>query len=201
MKMSNFQRLDPEFHSRGRVGLPHGAKGEVAVWERYHDDRRGLAAMAKSIRTVIEELPEALAADPPSHEAAADGDEGGSEATLLARLHTYRERNTKVVRDRKMTALAKRGRLVCEGCGFDYRAPYGDRGRGYIEAHHTTALELLEPGTKTKQRDLALICANCHRIIHARRPWLTMEELKACLQAQAIGGRAAEKSASTAAPP
>lgn len=29
--------------------------------------------------------------------------------------------------------------------------------------------------------DLALVCANCHRMIHASRPWLTMDELRGTL--------------------
>jgi hypothetical protein len=33
----------------------------------------------------------------------------------------------------------------------------------------------LLPGSKTKLADLHLLCANCHRMIHARRPWLTLD--------------------------
>ncbi|WP_352230624.1 MULTISPECIES: HNH endonuclease [Asaia] len=39
-------------------------------------------------------------------------------------------------------------------------------------------MHLIEPGTKTKLSDLALLCANCHRMIHARRPWLSLDELR-----------------------
>ena len=34
----------------------------------------------------------------------------------------------------------------------------------------------------TKLEDLALICANCHRMIHAQKPWLSVEELRAILR-------------------
>jgi 5-methylcytosine-specific restriction protein A len=56
--------------------------------------------------------------------------------------------------------------LVCEVCQFDFHAIYGERGDGYIECHHTQALETLEPGAKTHIRDLVLVCSNCHRMIH-----------------------------------
>jgi 5-methylcytosine-specific restriction protein A len=36
--------------------------------------------------------------------------------------------------------------------------------------------------------DLRLLCANCHRMVHAKRPWLTMEELAAVLhRARGLG--------------
>jgi predicted HNH restriction endonuclease len=36
----------------------------------------------------------------------------------------------------------------------------------------------LRPGTKTKLADLALVCSNCHRMIHRRARWLTIDELR-----------------------
>ncbi|TKI46253.1 hypothetical protein FC748_18175 [Lysinibacillus tabacifolii] len=32
--------------------------------------------------------------------------------------------------------------------------------------------------TKTKLKDLVLVCSNCHRMLHKRRPWLNKEDLK-----------------------
>lgn len=37
------------------------------------------------------------------------------------------------------------------------------------------------PGDKTRLQDLALLCANCHRMIHRARPWLSVEEVRASL--------------------
>lgn len=36
---------------------------------------------------------------------------------------------------------------------------------------------------KTTMADLALLCPNCDRAIRARRPWLTVDELKALIAA------------------
>ncbi len=59
---------------------------------------------------------------------------------------------------------------------------YGDVGHGFIEVHHVRPVHELQPGDKTKLSDLALVCANCHRMIHRRRPWLSMDELRATVR-------------------
>ncbi|MCK5747644.1 MAG: HNH endonuclease [Oricola sp.] len=56
---------------------------------------------------------------------------------------------------------------------------YGNVGRGFIEVHHTRPVHELWPGDKTTLADLVLICANCHRMIHRQRPWLSLDESRA----------------------
>jgi hypothetical protein len=61
------------------------------------------------------------------------------------------------------------------------RAPeltFGSRGRAVIECHHTKPLHTL---VATRLDDLALVCANCHRLIHGGQPWLTLENLRQSL--------------------
>ncbi|MFD0562762.1 HNH endonuclease [Kitasatospora saccharophila] len=99
------------------------------------------------------------------------------EGRLLMRRHRARERDRKL-RQRKIdSVLGKGGTLACEVCGFDYEAVYGDRGAGYVECHHVVPLHVAGEGT-TKLADLALICANCHRMIHRKAPWPTPAELR-----------------------
>jgi len=74
--------------------------------------------------------------------------------------------------------MASNGRLACEVCEFDFSIAYGNRGSGFIECHHTKPLATLGTGTKTHIDDFALVCANCHRMIHRRKPWLSIAELK-----------------------
>ena len=50
-------------------------------------------------------------------------------------------------------------------------------GRDYIECHHRTSL-FSSGTTKTRLQDLALICSNCHRMIHRMKTWLLPERLK-----------------------
>jgi hypothetical protein len=104
------------------------------------------------------------------------------EGAIKQRLHLARELN------RGLVALAKRrfkeqhdGRLFCQVCDFDFGARYGPLGDDYIEAHHTVPISELSEGSTTRIEDLAMVCANCHRMLHRRRPWLSMDELKRLL--------------------
>jgi putative restriction endonuclease len=76
----------------------------------------------------------------------------------------------------------KHGRLFCEACDFDFSRKYGNVGDGFIEVHHITPVSELPPGAKTSVEDLVLVCSNCHRILHRRRPWLTIPGLRVLLK-------------------
>ncbi|MHA7286576.1 HNH endonuclease [Arthrobacter sp. MDT3-44] len=56
----------------------------------------------------------------------------------------------------------------------------GHRGHDYIDVHHILPLHASGP-TTTRLQDLALLCANRHRMIHRGNPWLTPNELRAML--------------------
>lgn len=177
MKLSNFQRFDPAFQNTGRKGLANGARGDEEVWQEFADDRTRLRATAAAIRAALEQAPQLVTAPDTSPDVEA------AEGAILTRLHHYRERDAGLARKRKAQALSVHGRLTCEACNFDFAKAYGGRGEGFIEAHHTKPLETLQANAKTKLSELALLCANCHRMIHARRPWLTMDELMALVRA------------------
>lgn len=99
------------------------------------------------------------------------------EGSLLARVHLSRERD-KGLRTRKLAQFAKENsELTCEACGFNFEQVYGDRGKGYIECHHVVPLHV-SGVTKTRLRDLVLLCSNCHKIVHRKSPWLTFAELR-----------------------
>lgn len=102
------------------------------------------------------------------------------EGELIERLHKARERSAAVVRQAKLQAM-ERGPLACEVCGFDFEERYGDLGKGFIEAHHTLPLSELTKATETRVQDLALVCANCHRMLHRKRPWISVDGLKELL--------------------
>lgn len=94
------------------------------------------------------------------------------------RLHKYYERNYSLVVKAKEKYLKKYGKLNCEVCGFDFNNKYGIRGQNYIEAHHKTEVSKLKANHKSKIEDLAMLCSNCHRIIHRGKKSLTIDELK-----------------------
>ncbi|WJY52552.1 HNH endonuclease [Streptomyces chengbuensis] len=116
-----------------------------------------------------------------------EDDHSAPEGRLLIRRHKSRERD-KGLRRKKIDAALRQGRqLTCEACGFDFEATYGPRGAGYIECHHVVPLHEAGEG-RTKLSDLALICANCHRMIHRRAPWPTPGELRNLIQETFNGG-------------
>lgn len=92
--------------------------------------------------------------------------------------HRKRERNPALIRAAKANALKKYGRLFCQVCSFDFGKVYGRFGEGFIEAHHTIPISQLTDHSVSRVEDIALVCSNCHRILHRRRPWLEIEQLK-----------------------
>ncbi|WED23528.1 HNH endonuclease [Vibrio sp. JC009] len=105
--------------------------------------------------------------------------DGFPEGKHKERLHKSRERNSNLIKEVKNDALARDGRLLCQCCGFDFEKQFGDLGKGFMEAHHTKPVsELMPEGDKTRKEDIALVCSNCHRMLHRRRPWLDMASLK-----------------------
>jgi len=110
-----------------------------------------------------------------------EDDESVSEAEegrILIQQHRRRERNPMLAKKKKQQVMRRHGRLACEVCAFVYQQRYGERGRGFIECHHTKPLSTLTEGQKTSLDDLAVVCANCHRMIHASKPWLSIQDLK-----------------------
>lgn len=101
------------------------------------------------------------------------------------RLHLVRERNQTVVRAAKKLALQRDGILRCEVCHFCFSDVYGPHGDGFVEAHHRVPVSKLKPGSRTRVCDIALLCANCHRMIHRGDRTLSVDELRSVLQVTA----------------
>jgi hypothetical protein len=99
------------------------------------------------------------------------------EGQLKLVRHLIRERNRAVIEAKKQAALRATGRLVCEVCTFNFEDVYGSRGHDFCEVHHLLPLSDVDGETETRLEDLAILCSNCHRMIH-RQPWIQIEELK-----------------------
>ncbi len=176
MKLMNFRRFDPDYTNDGKVGLTRGNKDEEVVWAEFSGDATRLSKIVAAIRLSVQDNPVGILG----------GDEAGieeaEEGRVLTRMHRYRERSRTLVDQCKKAALKKHGRLVCEACGFDFSVKYGSVGAGLIEVHHIKPVHTLSEGDKTKLEDLALLCANCHRVVHSSRKWLTVDQVKAAIQ-------------------
>ena len=97
-------------------------------------------------------------------------------------MHHSRERDQRITRRAKQVRLEETGKLECEVCEFDFSLEYGAHGEGFIEAHHRVPVAQLDGKTLTKLKDLALVCSNCHRMLHRGNPLPTVEELRAMRQ-------------------
>lgn len=115
----------------------------------------------------------------PENEIVIEDDESAfPEGKEKYKQHRYLERDGKIARRAKAQRLATTGKLECEVCQFDFGVRYGEVGHGFIEAHHKTPVAQLGGAKKTKIEDLALVCPNCHRMLHRGDPLLTVGQLK-----------------------
>lgn len=163
MKLMNFRNIDPEFAGKG---LERASALDRTVWTDFGRDVTAVAAAAARVRGGASRAPAPAVA---------------SEGELIPRNHLERERDAGLAASRKAAALLAEGHLACETCCFDFEAAYGPRGRGVIDCHHLTPLSEYDGVRETRPEDLALLCANCHRMIHSRLPWLSLNELRALL--------------------
>lgn len=166
MKLLNFRRFDP---SQTSTGLTRGNKLEQVVWAEFASDPKRLERVVSAILAgykgaVVGPQPE------PDEDTFPEG-------RVLFRLHRIRERNPTVIDKAKAVALGREGKLACRVCRFCFAERYGALGGGFIEGHHTTPVSELAVGAATRISDIALVCSNCHRMLHRRRPWLSVSEL------------------------
>lgn len=71
----------------------------------------------------------------------------------------------------------------CVICNFNFSKMYGEVGEGFIHVHHLTSIaEIGEKYILNPINDLRPVCANCHSIIHKRKPSYTIEEMKKIIE-------------------
>ena len=128
----------------------------------------GISSMPDYVRAIDSEAPPNLDVD--IHTFAA------TEGQKRLVLHLQRERNQTVVRNKKKLAAS----LDCEVCAFSF-GRYGSAASDYCEVHHLLPLSGVENTTQTRMEDLAILCANCHRVIHLRNPPYTLNEVRSML--------------------
>jgi len=178
-KTADIATAHPEYKGK----TTKGGRLTKEVVRAFLDRPQEMLAAAERIRDIVAkgdaDTIEAVSAQP-ADEAETSADEG----RILERLHRYRERDPKL-RERKIRSVVASGQpLACEVCSFDFARTYGKHGQGYIEVHHIVPLHEAGP-SKTELQDLALLCANCHRMCHRRlektSTWPSPSELRAMI--------------------
>ena len=176
LKLSNFLAIDSSYKGKGMQSY---SQLDEKVFKEFESDTERLHKTAERIRAISQDLDLAI-------ELYKINDEDDRifevrEGTVIYKLHKYRERDSKIIKRKKEREFQRLGRLPCEACMFDFFQKYGNLGYKYIECHHRTPLSEFSPKTKTTLKDLALVCSNCHRMLHRRVDSLSVERLKRIL--------------------
>lgn len=94
-----------------------------------------------------------------------------TEGEIYRKEVIFRNRNRALIQAKKANSDYR-----CEVCGFKFREEYGAIGQDYIIAHH---LKLISTGVaRTTIDDIALLCANCHAMVHVKNPPVAIEDLR-----------------------
>lgn len=108
--------------------------------------------------------------------------EGGAKT----RLKNIYERSQRL-RDYVIRQRMEQASLRCEVCDFDFEDFYGELGRGFIEVHHKIPI-YCRKGQSEESRiaeavgDVAVLCSNCHRMVHRKRDqMMQVEDLRRIL--------------------
>ena len=174
LKLGNFKHYDPDYAGQGLKG---GSKLDEAVLNEFYGQRLLLKSTANKIKAAVENksVVDELYSIPNEED---DTLHSVKEGKVIYKLHKLRERDSKINKKKKEVYFKKHGKLNCEVCDFDFYKVYGEIGKGFIEAHHRIPLSDLDGESKTELKDLALVCSNCHRMLHREIDTLSIKELK-----------------------
>ena len=142
------------------IMIPRAVKGGIGQSNVWYADKPESAGLVEKVRLFIERNVETDQL--PDVDAKASGSEGNPRFVA----HLRRERNSTIVKKKRTQVLAATGALCCELCGFDFEKVYGEHGKEFCEVHHLIPLHKSDGIIETKLSDLAIVCSNCHRIIH-----------------------------------
>jgi 5-methylcytosine-specific restriction enzyme A len=105
--------------------------------------------------------------------------EGAQSPTIVNRY----ERSKAARQDCILHYRNLRGATLCEACGFNFEACYGELGAGFIHVHHIVKQADIGAGYQVNPRvDLVPLCPNCHAMAHRGKEVLTLVQLKAIIR-------------------
>ncbi len=175
MKLNNFKRFDPNYPGKG---LPRGNVLEAVIWAEFANSHSNLRIIANNIKSIVEEAGQNRGLYSSKDILEIESDFSVKEGETIYRLHKSKERNSSLVKRKKDEVFRKHGKLECEACQMNFETKYGQLGKGFIECHHIIPLSELSDKTTTHLKDLALVCSNCHRMLHRKGGNITIDELR-----------------------
>ena len=150
--------------------IPRAVKGGIGQSNVWFAD-------SPESRQVVERVLSLISGQPTEPLPDVDYQHSAREGNPRLIAHLRRERSLKLVKAKRRAVLKATGKLCCEVCDFDFRESYGELGEGYCEVHHLKQLSKSDGKAKTELKDLAVVCSNCHRIIHRSDPMLSLDQL------------------------
>jgi 5-methylcytosine-specific restriction protein A len=148
---------DTAFYEAGNICAAYYARDAMP-------DEAQLVADLKSMLILYEALIQSETSSDDSLDAESDAPPNiDYEDATKFRMHKRIERNAALVKKVKQ----QKG-YACQVCNANFETRYGAVGAGYIEAHHLKPIASLK-GTKVAMdpaKDFAVLCSNCHRMVH-----------------------------------
>jgi len=152
-------------------GLGNTSKMDREVWGEYGADPIATSEAAARIRQGIK-LTQLVSE--------ADVDFEVPEGRSVTEAHQKIERNP-TLRKRLLRSRKAAGTLRCDICTDDGAHVSDGIRDALFEAHHRVPLSRTRE-TKTKLSDLALLCANCHRLLHRlmnkSHRWMDLNDIR-----------------------
>jgi len=171
LKLSNFLAIDPIYLGKG---MDSYSKLDYDTFMAFVDDKKRLKKLAKQIKEIV--LNDNL--NLKLYNIENEENHSVKEGLIIYKLHKCHERDSSINKKKKKTIFEKKGKLECEVCGFDFYKFYGKIGKGFIECHHKKPLSKIETEVITTIDDLALVCSNCHKMLHREINTISIHELK-----------------------
>lgn len=109
------------------------------------------------------------------------GAEADGAGTTLQQAKRYRQHRAIERQSSHSKLVKKKLGTRCMGCSSQLEELYGPVAAGYIEAHHLSPLSALEDDEIVQfdpEKDFAVLCPNCHRIIHRMDDCSDVEALR-----------------------
>lgn len=146
-------------------GLSNVSKTDRQVWENIGHRPNEVKRLAALIEASIEQVS--------NHDLVPDSI--FIEGRLVTENHVRMEREPTL----RKKFLATRKSLKCDLCHCKSNAASKEIQASMFECHHTKPLSMTGK-TKTQLTDIALLCANCHRMVHKaisqEKRWLSTKE-------------------------
>ena len=157
-------------------GLGNVSRVDREIWNEFGASPQRTKGVAELIRVGVDLVQAEMANG--------ETDEEFVEGRIVTDAHLRRERSPRL-RKKLIQHRTRNGRLRCDICDTVATGVPAALKEAMFEGHHV--LPLAAGGERvTRLRDMALLCANCHRLLHRaiiqQRRWLTLGDAREILR-------------------